>query len=134
MTKNNKISVYQDLLLQKKKNAEAIKNIEQSIIDDIQDDIDSQLKDKDYNCGTANIEYQGYTLKVSVGKKIDYDQDVLSEIAKRIVDSDTDLTTYMKTIYKVSENNFKNWSKPIQKEFVKARSVKPNKPKIEIKE
>lgn len=133
MTKNNKITVYQELLEQKKEVAKAIKNIEQSILDDIQADIDNQLSDKDYKCGTANVEYQGYDLKVTVSKGIKYDNNILASIAKRIIDSGDDLSKYMKVEYKISENSYKNWSKPIQKEFMDARTVKPNNPKIEIK-
>lgn len=134
MTKNNKITVYQELLKEKSRIAKAIKNIEQSIIDDIQSDIDNQLSDKEYKCGTATIDYQGHVLKVTVAKKINYDNNVLAYIAKRIIDSGDDLSKYMKVEYKISETNYKNWSSNIQKEFIAARTVKPNTPKIEIKD
>jgi len=134
MTKNNKITVYLDLLKEKKRVAKAISNIEKSILYDVNEKLEMQLKDKDYNCGTATVEYEGYNVKFTVSKNIKYNQEKLDLLADKISGSGDDLNLYMKKEYKVSENAFKSWSKPIQNAFMDARTVKPNKAKIEVKE
>lgn len=86
-------------------------------------DVDNQLSQKDYGCGTATIETESHKIKVTVPKKVKWDQDKLQELHDKISASGDDPRTYMKSEFKVSETTFKDWPDNIQKAFSEARTV-----------
>lgn len=102
----------------------------------IENDVATQLADKDYGCGTATIDTEKYKVKYVVSKKVKYDQSELANIVKRIVDSGANPDEYVKISYDVAESKFKAWPSNIQQEFVNARTVETSKPRIsyEVKE
>jgi hypothetical protein len=102
----------------------------------IENDVNTQLADKEYGCGTATIDTNKYKVKYVVSKKIKYDQTELSNIVDRIQQSGLDASEYVKISYDVAESKFKAWPSNIQKEFLDARTVETSKPRIsyEVKE
>ncbi len=89
-------------------------------------DVAEQLKEKDYGCGTANVETPEYKVKVVVTKKVKWDQDELKSIAA----SGEDPADYIKVSYDVSETVYKALPEKISKVFQPARTVETSKPKF----
>lgn len=92
--------------------------------------VGDQLKDKDYGCGTANLETDEFKVKVVVTKKVKWDQDELKSLALQIANSGEDPAEYIKVSYDVSETAYKAWPEKISKAFEPARTVETSKPKI----
>ena len=91
-----------------------------------------QLKGKDYGCGTANIDAGTHKVKVTVSKKVKWDEKQLRVIRQQIVDVGKDPALYIKEKLSVSENAYKDFPENIQRAFDTAREVTPSAPKIEI--
>lgn len=89
-----------------------------------------QLKDKDYGCGTANIDLSNHKVKVVVSKQVKWDEDKLKGIANKIRDAGQNPENFIKYKLSVSETAFKGFTEAIQNEFLPARTVEPSKPKI----
>lgn len=96
----------------------------------IKSEVDAQLADKDYGCGTANIDAGDYKIKVVISKKVTWDQTQLAALYERIKDSGENPLEYLKVEYDVPETAYKNWPSVIQSEFESARTVKPSSAKI----
>lgn len=90
------------------------------------------LKDKDYGCGTANIETGRHKVKVTVSKKVKWDESQLSGIRQQIIDGGQDPSAFIKEKLSVSETAYKGFDPEIQKVFEPARTVEPSKPVIKI--
>ena len=113
----------------RKKRAEANETLELAL----KDQATTQLHNKDYGCGTVNLEAGRYEVKVTIPKKIKYDQDRLFEIRDLIREGGKDIKDYgMKEELKVSETAYKKLPRNIQEVFEPAREVFPGKPKIQI--
>ena len=91
-----------------------------------------QFKDKDYGCGTANLETPSLKIKCVVSKKVKWDEGELRKIAEQIRASGNNPENFIKYKLSVSEAAFKGFSPEIQEAFVPARSVEPSAPKITI--
>ncbi len=92
--------------------------------------VNDQLKDKDYNCGTANLETDDFKVKVVVTKKVKWDEKQLADIYMMISAAGENPADYIKTSYDVSETAYKAWPEKISKVFQPARTVEASKPKI----
>jgi len=116
--------------LSKKKKA-----IEVLIFDTHKQSINTQLADKDYGCGTVNVDVGNHKIKFVVSKKVEYDQKQLANIYDRIVASNENPSDYMVIKYDVSESKYKAWPAKIQEVFNAARTVKASAPtfSVEIK-
>ena len=91
-----------------------------------------ELKDKDYGCGTANIETDRYKVKVTVSKKIKWDQSALRNVANQISVAGQDPEDFIKYKLSVSETDYKKFPDEIQKAFEPARTVEPSVPTVKI--
>ena len=91
---------------------------------------DEQLSDKDYGCGTANIETEFAKIKVVVRKGVKWDEFKLREVANSIKAAGQDPEAYIKYKMSVSETAYKNFEPEIQNVFKEARTVQPSKPSI----
>ena len=92
----------------------------------------SDLKDKDYGCGTATIETLRHKIKIVVSKKVKWDEDMLRQVANQIRTAGQDPEAFIKYKLSVSETAFKGFPENIQEAFVPAREVTPSVPKITI--
>jgi len=113
---------------QKKQIDEEIKALEEKFI--AEQNALELLKDKEYGCGTATLEVEGYKVKVEVKKTVKWDNDKLAQKFKEIPDAEK----YIKAEYKVSETDYKGWKQEIQQYFEDARTVVPSKPSLKIEE
>jgi len=93
-------------------------------------EMDSQLSGKDYGCGTVNVESQSYKLKIAIGKRVEWDGELLEKRAAEIANSGRDPKEYMDVKYSVSENAYKNWPSEIREFFEPARTVKVSAPTV----
>ena len=93
-------------------------------------DVGEQLKDKDYGCGTANVEKNDFKVKCVVTKRVKWDEKQLAGIYEVIKASGENPSDYIKLSYDVSETAYKNWPEKISSVFQSARTVETSKPKI----
>lgn len=108
------------------------KTLEDVIYNKISGDVTSQLEEKDYGVGTANIKVDDYKIKVTIGKDVSYDQNGLKTMYHLFKGQGRDPDEYIKVEYDVSESKYKAWPSELQKMFEAYRTVKPSKPKIKI--
>lgn len=123
----NDISAFDAQIAEIKRQRDSLQSQLQSLI---QSDVNSQLTDKDYGCGTANVDTGEYKVKVVVSKKVTWDQAQLAGLYDRIKASGENPLEYLKVKYDVPETAYKNWPSVIQTEFEGARTVEPSTPKI----
>lgn len=98
--------------------------------DTISGDLDKELSNNDYGCGTLNINTDLYKIKAVVSKKVKWDDSMLEEIEGKISEFGEDAGRYIKTKRTVSETDYKRWRPDIQKFFEPAREVSKSEPKI----
>lgn len=91
-----------------------------------------KLSDNDYGCGTANIETARHKIKVTVSKKVKWDEKQLFNIKQKIINAGKNPSEYIKEKLSVTEAAYKGFNPDIQKVFEIAREVTPSAPKIEI--
>lgn len=92
----------------------------------------AQLKGNDYGCGTATIETALHKIKVTVSKKVKWNESKLHDIKVLIAAANKNPADYIKEKLSVSETDYKKFPDDIQAVFEPARSVEPSAPKIEI--
>lgn len=111
----------------------AKKKAAQSQLDDaILEAASAEFAEKEYGCGTVNLQEGNYKFKVVVSKKVKWDNSQLERIHAEIKDSGTDPSAYLKVSYKVNEASYKSWGDNIQGYFEPARTVEVSKPAIKI--
>lgn len=93
------------------------------LIESVADEVSAQNRKNDYGTGTATIKADDYVLKVTLPKKIKWDNDALADIRQKIIADGAHPEEYMKAEYKVSETAYKNWPSHIRKAFEPARTV-----------
>jgi len=84
--------------------------------------------------GSTTITQDGVKLTVTVPVTVKWDEDKLREVAHRISAAGDDPENYIKFKPSVSEKDYKTWPDAIQQVFMPARTTKPGKRRIEIKE
>lgn len=113
-------------LVKKRDDMKALLNAE------IAKEASAQLQGNDYGCGTATIETALHKVKVTVSKKIKWDEKQLHSIRDQIVAAGKNPTEFIKEKLSVSETSYKNFPDDIQQVFEPARTVEPSVPKIEV--
>ena len=111
-----------------------LKTVTGLISEIVADGADQQRAAQDKETGAVNFVRDGIKVTHTISKSVTWDQKELGAIAARIAGAGENPNDYMTSSYKVSERDFKNWSKAVQNVFNKARTVKPGKPKITFKE
>ena len=75
------------------------------------------------------------SIKVVVGKTIEYDQLALANQRKAIADSwKDDPNAYIDVKYTINETKYNSWSDNVKSHFIGARSMKPKAPTVTITE
>ena len=97
-------------------------------------EVQNSLEGNAYGCGTANVETETKTIKVTVSKKVKWDQERLKSIWDDIEASGYKPEEYINVKYDVSENAYKAWPSSISDAFEPARTVEVSKPTIKIEE
>jgi len=89
-----------------------------------------ELVDKEYGCGTANIETPQFKIKAVVSKKVKWDEKQLHTIKNQIIASGQNPALYIKEKLSVSETSYKDFPDSVKEVFLPARTVEPSAPKI----
>ena len=103
-------------------------------LEEIDDQIFTQVKDRIRPEGSTTLDQDCVKLTVTVPVRVEWSAAKLKEVANRIAESGDDPEDYIKFKPSVSERDFKTWPEAVQKVFMPARTTKPGKRRIEIKE
>lgn len=106
--------------------------IEKELNEAVIQEASEKLKSKNYGCGTVNIEEGDFKIKVTVSKKVKWDNEKLSDIEELIRKGGQNPENFIKCTRTVNENSYKDFTDDIKKVFEPARTVEPSKPKITI--
>ena len=94
----------------------------------------AQLMAQGKDTGTTHIFQDGFDVAVEIGKTVKWDQGKLAEITRRIAENGGDPEEYVDIKYSISEAKFKAWPENLRRPFEAARTVKPGKPKISLRQ
>jgi len=84
--------------------------------------------------GTSHVQDNGYDVKITVAKRVEWDQDALKSARLMLHEKwGENPDEYVKAKYSVSESAYKSWPSSIRALFEKARLVKASAPSFEIK-
>lgn len=84
--------------------------------------------------GTVAATKDGVKVTETITKKVEWDQDLLSGIVKRITAAGDDVSRYVRTKYDVPEKMWNEMHPDAQSAISPARTTKPGKPVIKIEE
>ena len=104
----------------------------EKLLESLSEQVRGQLSGKEYGTGTANIHAEHYNVKVTVPKKVEWDESQLAVIYQNIAASGDKADDYIDTSYSIKESKYTNWPESLQKSFEPARTVKSGKPTIKI--
>ena len=114
-------------------NMAALKQQETALISELcqiyTSQINEQLADKDYGCGTATVDGAKFT----VSKTVKWDQDGLKKLYEQIKTGNENPDEYIKVKLEVEEKKYTSWPTPIRESFEPFRTVTPSKIKITLK-
>ena len=82
--------------------------------------------------GVVSFDDGDVRITADLPKKVDWDQNQLADIARRIAASGDDPTQYLEISYRVSETKFHAWPESLKSAFVPARTVKTGKPAFRL--
>lgn len=86
--------------------------------------------------GTVRFEDRDVTVVADLPKKVEWDQQQIAALVKRIRDNGEDPADYVEISFKVPERNYTAWPEPIRQAFAPARTVRTGKPsfRLDLKE
>lgn len=102
------------------------------LLDSAHSEIDAQLSDKDYGAGTATVSSEAFKVKVTVPKRVKWDNNKLAEVEQYLVQRGEDPREYIEVKRSVSENAYNNWPCALKTMFIDARTVETSSPAIKI--
>lgn len=105
-----------------------------ALLDEVADQVREQLANKDYGAGTANVELEGYKIKVVIPKRVKWDEAKLAVIYQNIAASGQNPDEYIDLSYSIKETKYTAWPEFVQKGFEEARTVETGKPTLTIGE
>lgn len=112
----------------------AIKKSKEEVYHILSDKVSAKLAEKDEPFGSVTLKEADVKITVTIPKKIDWDQDKLSTLAKQIEKDGGNPLDYLKIDYSVSEAAYKVWGPNIRTFFEPARTATPGNPSIRIEE
>ena len=120
-------------LIQERQNAlKKIKEL-QDRVEELDDQIFEQVKDQVKDQGSTTIEHEGCKLTVTIPMRTSWDESKLRQIAENIRAHGDDPEQYINYKLSVPESKYKALPDQVQKVFEPARTVKPGKRKLEVK-
>jgi hypothetical protein len=86
--------------------------------------------------GTVRFEDGDVTVVTDLPKKVEWDQQQIAALVKRIRDTGEDPADYVEITFKVPERKYTAWPEPIREAFAPARTVRTGKPtfRLDLKE
>ena len=110
----------------------SLKNQETALVSEIAQiyntQIQEQLADKDYGCGTATVD----GAKFVISKTVKWDQAGLKDMYEKIRQGNENPDEYIDLKLDVKESKYKAWPTPIRESFEPFRTVTPSKIKITL--
>lgn len=106
----------------------------QDELDELDENILAQLKDKVKPLGSTTTEFEGTKVTVTIPVTVKWDQDCLRGIAKRIQAEGDNPESYIDYKLSVKEASYKAWPEQMQKIFVPARTISLGKTRLEVKQ
>jgi len=82
--------------------------------------------------GVVHFEDGPVQITADLPKKVQWDQDQLAEIARRIAANGQDPAQYVEISYRVSETKFNAWPQTLKSAFIAARTLKSGKPSFRM--
>lgn len=110
------------------------KNSEAELLARRKDEITTLLKTKDEPYGKVDIIVGNHKVAVTTPKKIEYDQSLLKQKVRQLIDANENPDLYIKTEYDISETRWKEFPVDVQKWLGEARTVKPGSVSLKIVE
>ncbi len=96
------------------------------------DQIAAARRDAQKDTGTIRLEDGEVVVIADAPKRVEWDQEAVGAIVKRITDAGEDPGEYVETSYKVQERKFTAWPASIRSAFEAARTVKTGAQKISL--
>ena len=90
------------------------------------------LHDSGRDFGIAHVNDGALHVKYELAKKVTWSQDILKEMAERIVASGDKVEHYIDIKFSVPESRYSNWPPALQQQFAAARTVEEGKPTITL--
>ncbi|MGE3806581.1 MAG: hypothetical protein AB7K24_18090 [Gemmataceae bacterium] len=78
--------------------------------------------------GVVHLDDGTVRVTADLPKKVEWDQDKLADIVRRIRDAGDDPTEFVDVSYRVAETKFNAWPESLRRAFESARTVKTGKP------
>ena len=78
--------------------------------------------------GVVHFDDGHVRITADLAKRVEWDQQRLADIVRRIADSGDDPTEYVDVAYRVSETKFNAWPESLKSAFAPARTLKTGKP------
>jgi hypothetical protein len=123
----------EQLIEERKQKLQELEHIKRRV-DEIEDQIFAQLQGQVKPQGATTVQHNGHKITVTIPMRPSWDKAKLLEIAARIKAHGDDPEQYMSFEPSVSEKSFNAWPDQIKQVFQPARTIKPGKRKIEVKE
>jgi len=82
--------------------------------------------------GSVRFDDGDFTVIADLPKRVDWDQEKLSDMVARIRDAGDDPAEYVDLAFKVPERKYAAWPEAIRQGFEPARTVRPGTLKVEI--
>lgn len=120
-----------ELLTKRQETAKKIEEL-QARLEELNDQIFEQVKDRIKDQGSTTINEDGYKIVVTIPQRVSWDEKKLREVAEKIKASGDDPEEYIAYKLSVPESKYKAWPNAIKEVFQPARTVKPGKRSIKV--
>ena len=84
------------------------------------------------DCGTVHFSDEAVQITAELPKRVEWDQQRLAEITRRIVADGDDPAEYVEISYRVPESRFNAWPESLKRAFAPARTVRPGKASYQL--
>jgi hypothetical protein len=82
--------------------------------------------------GAVHLNFDGFKVTETVPKKVDWDQEKLTDLYDRITAAGDNPRTYMKMKLEIGERQYDSFAQEVKAIFAEARTVKPGKPQLKF--
>lgn len=125
-----------DALFQLKNDAADLLSAAKAIVEHVDRALDLKYADRardlrlaaGKDIGVVHFDDGRVRVTADLPKRVEWDQQRLAEIVRRIAEGGEDPTEYVETAYRVSETKFNAWPESLKSAFAPARTLKTGKP------
>jgi hypothetical protein len=125
-----------DALFQLKNDAADLLSAAKAIVEHIDRALDLKYADRAHamrlaagkDTGVVHFDDGHVRITADLPKRIEWDQQRLAEVVRRIANGGEDPTEYVEISYRVSETKFNAWPESLKSAFAPARTLKTGKP------